>query len=179
MWGLVGIGFAYGVFHAAGPGHGKAVIASYMMANDRALRRGVVLAFLAALLQGSVAVALVGIAALAFNATSSQMNRAADWLALASYARHHRHRRLALLDEGARASQALRARFARRASIERGALYDGAPWRAGANGAGATAFRAAAPGSRRRKRRADAATPMRRTRLRSATAFPGAAPRRP
>ena len=52
IWGLVGFGFAYGVFHAAGPGHGKAVIASYMMANDRALKRGVVLAFLAAMLQG-------------------------------------------------------------------------------------------------------------------------------
>ena len=48
IWGLIGFGFAYGVFHAAGPGHGKAVIASYMMASDRALKRGIVLAFLAA-----------------------------------------------------------------------------------------------------------------------------------
>src|ERR1700679_2284997 len=86
IWGLIGLGFAYGVFHAAGPGHGKAVIASYMMANDRALRRGITLAFLAALLQGAVAIVLVGVAALLFNATSVEMNAAADWLALASYA---------------------------------------------------------------------------------------------
>ena len=33
IWGLVGVGFVYGVVHAAGPGHGKAVIASYMMAK--------------------------------------------------------------------------------------------------------------------------------------------------
>jgi ABC-type nickel/cobalt efflux system permease component RcnA len=146
MWGLIGVGFAYGVFHAAGPGHGKAVIASYMMANDRALRRGVVLAFLAALLQGSVAVALVGVAALVFNATSSEMNRAADWLALASYAGIIAIGVWLAWTKGRALIAALRARRARRATIAGGTLYDGAPWRPGANGNGETAFRAAAPG---------------------------------
>jgi ABC-type nickel/cobalt efflux system permease component RcnA len=146
IWGLVGIGFAYGVFHAAGPGHGKAVIASYMMANDRALRRGVVLAFLAALLQGAVAVALVGIAALIFNATSSEMNRAADGLALASYAGIIAIGIWLVWTKGRALIAALRALFARRATVAGGALYQGAPWRRGANGNGQTAFRAHAPG---------------------------------
>jgi len=50
-WGLVALSLGYGIFHAAGPGHGKAVIASYMLANERALRRGLVIAFGAAFLQ--------------------------------------------------------------------------------------------------------------------------------
>jgi nickel/cobalt exporter len=50
-WGLMGISFAYGIFHAAGPGHGKAVISSYLLANEETWRRGIVLSFASALLQ--------------------------------------------------------------------------------------------------------------------------------
>ena len=51
LWLLVGLSFAYGIFHAAGPGHGKAVISSYMLANEVALRRGIMLSFVSAFLQ--------------------------------------------------------------------------------------------------------------------------------
>src|SRR3972149_5057644 len=71
--GLFGISFLYGVFHAAGPGHGKAVISSYLIANNETWRRGLVLSFASALLQALVAVALVGIAALIFSATARVM----------------------------------------------------------------------------------------------------------
>jgi ABC-type nickel/cobalt efflux system permease component RcnA len=145
MWGLVGIGFAYGVVHAAGPGHGKAVIASYMLASDRALKRGLVLAFLAALLQGAVAVALVGAAAYLFNATSAEMNHAADWLALGSYAGLIAIGLWLTWTKGRALIAALRVRFAHRAALAHGALYDGAPWRRGAGSAGALSLRAYTP----------------------------------
>lgn len=83
---LVSASFAYGVFHAAGPGHGKAVLASYMLASKTALRRGLVLVALAAMLQGGVAIALVGVAALIFEATAGQLTEATRIIEGASYA---------------------------------------------------------------------------------------------
>lgn len=85
FFGLAGLSFAYGVFHAAGPGHGKAVITSYMVSNERALRRGLLISLLAAILQGLVAIALVGAAAGIFRTTAQHMNAAAQDLELASY----------------------------------------------------------------------------------------------
>ena len=60
VWTLLAISFAYGIFHAAGPGHGKAVISSYLVANQETARRGIVLSFASALMQSLVAVVIVG-----------------------------------------------------------------------------------------------------------------------
>jgi nickel/cobalt transporter (NicO) family protein len=84
-WGLVALSLAYGVFHAAGPGHGKAVIASYMFANERALRRGLIIAFGAALLQGFSAIAIVGISAMIVKATAAQLTSAVNAVEFAGY----------------------------------------------------------------------------------------------
>src|SRR5258708_20425427 len=86
VWTLLGVSFVYGIFHAAGPGHGKAVISSYLVANEETWRRGIVLSFASALLQASVAVAVVGIAAVLLNATAGQMCSAERIIELASYA---------------------------------------------------------------------------------------------
>jgi nickel/cobalt transporter (NicO) family protein len=85
IWGLLGLSFLYGVFHAAGPGHGKAVISSYLVANEETWRRGVVLSFASALLQAIVAVALVGIAVLLFKATTRTMCNTERVIEIASY----------------------------------------------------------------------------------------------
>ncbi len=82
---LVALSFAYGIFHAAGPGHGKAVITSYMVSNEVALRRGLLIAVLAAILQGAVAIALVGVTAIAFHATAVRMTAVAQAIEVSSY----------------------------------------------------------------------------------------------
>src|SRR5205807_9533713 len=85
VWGLLGLSFAYGIFHAAGPGHGKAVISSYLIANQETWRRGVVLSFASAMLQALVAVAIVGIAAALLGATRQTMCSADRIIEIASY----------------------------------------------------------------------------------------------
>jgi len=86
VWTLLAISFAYGIFHAAGPGHGKAVISSYLVANQETARRGIVLSFASALLQALVAVVLVGICAWLLNATAQTMCGAERAIEIASYA---------------------------------------------------------------------------------------------
>ncbi len=83
---LLGLSFAYGTFHAAGPGHGKAVISSYLVANEETWRRGIALSFASALLQASVAVAIVGIAAVLLGATAKMMGDTVRFIETASYA---------------------------------------------------------------------------------------------
>jgi nickel/cobalt transporter (NicO) family protein len=85
-WGLMGVSFVYGIFHAAGPGHGKAVISSYLLANEETWRRGVVLSFASALLQALTAVALVTVAAVLIGATAKVMGDAVRGIELVSYA---------------------------------------------------------------------------------------------
>ena len=85
-WTLMGISFVYGVFHAAGPGHGKAVISSYLVANDETWRRGIVLSFASAIVQAFTAIAIVGIAAVLLGATAKVMGNTVRIIEMVSYA---------------------------------------------------------------------------------------------
>jgi nickel/cobalt transporter (NicO) family protein len=86
VWTLLAISFVYGIFHAAGPGHGKAVISSYLVANQETARRGIVLSFASALMQSLVAVVIVAICALLLNATAKTMCGAEKAIEIVSYA---------------------------------------------------------------------------------------------
>jgi len=85
-WGLMGISFIYGIFHAAGPGHGKAVISSYLLANEETWRRGIALSFASALLQALTAVVIVTIAAILIGATAKVMGDTVRVIEIVSYA---------------------------------------------------------------------------------------------
>jgi ABC-type nickel/cobalt efflux system permease component RcnA len=86
VWTLLAISFAYGIFHAAGPGHGKAVISSYLVANQETARRGIALSFASALMQSLVAVVIVAVCAWLLNATAKTMCGADKAIEIASYA---------------------------------------------------------------------------------------------
>jgi nickel/cobalt exporter len=144
-WGLIGFGFAYGVFHAAGPGHGKALIASYMLANERSLKRGAVMALLAALLQALVAILLVGAAGFVFSATASEMNRAADWMAILSYCGVAAIGVWLVWRKGGALIAALRRHFERGRALAGSPAYAGVTWNAPALSLPSTSYRAAAP----------------------------------
>jgi ABC-type nickel/cobalt efflux system permease component RcnA len=85
LWTLASLSFFYGIFHAAGPGHGKAVISSYLVANNETWRRGVVLSFASALVQAITAIAVVGVAAVLLGATAKAMGDTVRWIEVASY----------------------------------------------------------------------------------------------
>lgn len=58
LW-LILASFVYGVFHAAGPGHGKAVLGAYLLTQKTKLRRGVALGVAASFCQGLSAIVIV------------------------------------------------------------------------------------------------------------------------
>jgi len=84
---LAGLSFLYGVLHAVGPGHGKAVIATYAAANLRQVRRAVGLSFGAGIVQALSAITLVSAAFLLIGGGARWITRAGDRvLEPASYA---------------------------------------------------------------------------------------------
>lgn len=83
---LLALSFFYGVVHAAGPGHGKAVIAAYLVGNENAVRRGITLSFLSAAAQGVTAICAVGLLAALFGFVSNEVASFALMLERASYA---------------------------------------------------------------------------------------------
>lgn len=56
---LMFFSFVYGVLHAAGPGHGKAVVSAWLLANEQQLRRGITIASMAAFIQALTAIVIV------------------------------------------------------------------------------------------------------------------------
>src|ERR1700722_1048634 len=144
-WGLVGLGLAYGVVHAAGPGHGKAVLASYMLANETSLKRGALMALMAALLQAVIAIVLVGAAGFVFQATASQMTHTADWIELASYCSVAAIGAWLVWRKGSALVAALSEHTERRRALASAPAYAGVAWERPAFSLSAAAYRAGPP----------------------------------
>lgn len=82
---LLGVSFAYGVFHAAGPGHGKAVLATYLASHGGATRRALGLSFAASLLQGVTAIAMVAVLVHGLGWVTRQAMGSVVWVEQASF----------------------------------------------------------------------------------------------
>ncbi len=82
---LAALSFAYGIVHAAGPGHGKAVISSYVLANNQTVRRGIALSFLSSLFQALSAILLFGILVFVLKATGATRKVTEAWLETISW----------------------------------------------------------------------------------------------
>lgn len=79
------VSLAYGIFHAAGPGHGKAVLVTYLTTQKETARRGIRISFAAALLQSIVAIVLVGVVSVLLNETFKRTNALGNQVEQASY----------------------------------------------------------------------------------------------
>lgn len=82
---LLSVSFAYGVFHAAGPGHGKAVLATYLATHGGAVKRALGLSFAASLLQGVTAIALVVVLVYGLGWVTRQAMGSVAWVEQASF----------------------------------------------------------------------------------------------
>jgi nickel/cobalt exporter len=80
------IGFLYGIIHAVGPGHGKFVISSYIMASRSSLQRGIFLTFVSSMMQAVTAVVLVMGLAQLIHLSHHNAEETARWLELISAA---------------------------------------------------------------------------------------------
>ena len=85
FWGLAGLGFLYGVFHAVGPGHGKVVISTYILTQESQLKRGIALSMLSSLAQGITAIVLVQTTIGVLGLTMRQAQSGSQTLELVSY----------------------------------------------------------------------------------------------
>ena len=84
-WGLIVLSFSYGIFHAIGPGHGKAIISSYVLADGESLRRGISLSMASAMAQAVTAILLVSILAVLLNVTSIVITETTRIFEIGSY----------------------------------------------------------------------------------------------
>ncbi len=116
---LIGLmlAFAYGVVHALGPGHGKVVVASYFLARDAQIMRGLMIGLQIAVFHVLSAIVVVALADLVLRQAFGSAPAEVAGVRLASYG-------LIALIGVTMLAQAVRRSRLRRAGIEVGCGHD-------------------------------------------------------
>jgi ABC-type nickel/cobalt efflux system permease component RcnA len=83
---LIALAFAYGVFHAAGPGHGKVVMTTYLGTHESRLARGLALTLAASLAQAATAIVAVHALTVVLDQGLRQARGGIDRLEVVSFA---------------------------------------------------------------------------------------------
>ncbi|WP_417826983.1 nickel/cobalt transporter [Thalassospira povalilytica] len=83
---IIALSFAYGVFHAAGPGHGKMITTTYFLSRDAGWKQGVAMGSLIAAVQAVSAIILVGSLTLVLNLGPAAITRNGLVMEAVSYA---------------------------------------------------------------------------------------------
>jgi len=77
---LIGLSFMYGVLHSVGPGHGKLIVTTYIATQEAKVKLSLIITLLSSLVQAFVAVGLVSVLLMLFDASMREVNQKADLL---------------------------------------------------------------------------------------------------
>ncbi len=82
---LLLLSFLYGLFHAAGPGHGKAIISAYLLSSKAQLHQAIQIAFFASMLQAITAITIIFGGLFLLGSSVSNINQSFVYFELFSY----------------------------------------------------------------------------------------------
>jgi len=77
---LMVMSFMYGILHSVGPGHGKLIVTTYVATQDAKVKLSLIITLVSSLMQALVAVGLVSVLLMLFDASMREINHQAELL---------------------------------------------------------------------------------------------------
>jgi len=77
---LLALSFLYGMLHSIGPGHGKLIVTTYIATQDAKVKLSLIITLVSSLMQALVAVVLVSVLLMLFDASMRDINHKAELL---------------------------------------------------------------------------------------------------
>lgn len=77
---LMALSFMYGILHSVGPGHGKLIVTTYIATQEAKVKLSLIITLISSLMQAFVAVALVSVLLMLFDASMREVNHQAELL---------------------------------------------------------------------------------------------------